>query len=99
MVKLNVSDDMLVDYMKAPEDEGTGYVAGLEVFHQLHCLVSAPPNQDIIQYLTLARTTSVNSPGLPWANITKRLYQQNSKDHSRYFVYIQTTASRHFGWR
>ncbi|KAH8816234.1 hypothetical protein F5884DRAFT_872762 [Xylogone sp. PMI_703] len=40
MVKLNISGHMLDDYMKAPEEEeqGIGYVGGLEVFHQLHCL-------------------------------------------------------------
>ncbi|KAF4628572.1 hypothetical protein G7Y89_g9576 [Cudoniella acicularis] len=38
MEKLNVSGDMLGEYMKAPVDEGHGYVGGLEVFHQIHCL-------------------------------------------------------------
>jgi hypothetical protein len=31
------------DHLKhVPENVGTGYVAMLEVFHQLHCLVRAP---------------------------------------------------------
>ena len=31
------------DHLKhVPEDVGTGYVGILEVFHQLHCLVSKP---------------------------------------------------------
>jgi hypothetical protein len=41
MEKLNVSGETLDQYLKAPVDEGNGYVGGLEVFHQIHCLVSA----------------------------------------------------------
>jgi hypothetical protein len=39
MAKLNRSGELLDEYMTAPPDEGNGYVGGLEVFHQLHCLV------------------------------------------------------------
>ena len=39
MAKLNRSGEPLSRYMTAPEEEGHGYVGGLEVFHQLHCLV------------------------------------------------------------
>ncbi|KAI5364330.1 Putative mycotoxin biosynthesis protein UstYa [Septoria linicola] len=38
MRRLDRKDDVLSQYMKAPEEEGGGYVASLEVFHQLHCL-------------------------------------------------------------
>lgn len=31
--------DPLPQYITVPEDEGKGYIGGLEVFHQLHCLV------------------------------------------------------------
>jgi Mycotoxin biosynthesis protein UstYa len=41
MAKLNRSGEILGEYMVAPPDEGIGYVGGLEVFHQLHCLVKA----------------------------------------------------------
>jgi hypothetical protein len=37
---LNRTEEMLDSYVKAPPDKGDGYVALLEVFHQIHCLVS-----------------------------------------------------------
>lgn len=40
MKSLNRSESLLEQYVRVPEDEGSGFVAGLEVFHQLHCLVS-----------------------------------------------------------
>ena len=39
MANLGRSDN-LDNYMKVPREEGDGYLGGLEVFHQLHCLVS-----------------------------------------------------------
>ena len=37
---LNRSEEMLGEYVKARPEDGDGYVGYLEVFHQLHCLVS-----------------------------------------------------------
>ena len=39
MAKLNRSGELLGRYMEAPVEEGDGFIGGLEVFHQLHCLV------------------------------------------------------------
>lgn len=43
MAKLNRSGGSLRDYVAVPKEEGDGYFGGLEVFHQLHCLVNTPP--------------------------------------------------------
>lgn len=61
------------DYMRAPAGEGDGYVASLEVFHQLHCLVS-DVFHSILDSIDLSlddRITYDNLPGIKWAHITK----------------------------
>ncbi|KAJ5113803.1 hypothetical protein N7456_002337 [Penicillium angulare] len=38
VIDMKKTTDPLSQYISVPEDEGTGYIGGLEVFHQLHCL-------------------------------------------------------------
>ncbi|KAI4180236.1 MAG: hypothetical protein LQ346_007038 [Caloplaca aetnensis] len=40
MSRLNITgDDLQRQYVRAAPEEGDGYIGGLEVFHQIHCLV------------------------------------------------------------
>lgn len=50
MAKLNRSRDSRSKYVLVPEEDGDGYFGGLEVFHQLHCLVGIP---SFLRYLPI----------------------------------------------
>lgn len=39
MARLNRTGELRNQYVLASPEEGNGYIGGLEVFHQLHCLV------------------------------------------------------------
>ena len=54
-----VSEDDLkqINQTSVPLADGTGYIVGIEAFHELHCLVGNPSCEEAILLLIPPRTT------------------------------------------
>ena len=91
---MSISDDTLrmigasEDSARLPEESGGGYMGSLEVFHQLHCVVSTTHIYSIFCFVT-----SDNLQNLLWQATNAEYY----KDKSLAWTDSAATLRQHLG--